>query len=117
MKKILIIEDNAQYAAILSKKLTIEGYEVVRAPDGEEGLKLVENDGISLILLDLLMPKVDGIEFYHKLREKLKDNVPVIVLTNVAEATGYDPNLKDVLIKSNVSLEEVVKRVKAAIGD
>jgi CheY-like chemotaxis protein len=61
------------------------------------------------------MPGMDGISFYHLLVNKLNKNIPIIILTNVSDANAYDPNIKNVLIKSNVSLKDVLAEVKKYI--
>jgi DNA-binding response OmpR family regulator len=112
MKKILVVEDDKKYREILSETLTQEGFLVLTAENGEEGIIIAEKQEIDLILLDLLMPKVDGVTFYYRLKNILKKHVPVIVLTNLAETAAYDADIKDVMIKANVSLEDVIKKVK-----
>lgn len=117
MNNILVIEDNKGYSGLLEKKLSTEGFNVILAKDGEEALDLIKiNNDINLILLDLIMPKMDGLTFYYNLKNKLKKHIPIIVLTNVSDATGYDPDLKDVLIKANVSIDDVVKKVKESLN-
>lgn len=115
MKKILIVEDDKKYQKLLHDAFLEEKYTVFVANNGEEGLEQVKAQNIDLILLDILMPKMDGITFYNNLKNVLKKHIPVIVLTNVSSTTGYDENVKDVLIKANVSLEDVVKKVKQYI--
>ena len=80
MAKVLVIEDNADLAFGLRTNLEIEGYAVVIAEDGERGLRLARETSPDLIVLDLMLPKVDG---YRVLRELRKDAspVPVLILT------------------------------------
>lgn len=111
MKKILIVEDEKQYRDILSKKLSSEELEVFTAEDGEKALEIIRNQQIDLILLDLIMPKMDGIEFIHHLRSLMK-NIPIIILSNLSQAT-YQSNIRDYLIKANTSLDEVIAKVKS----
>ena len=113
MKKILVIEDEKQYREMLAVMLQEAGFVVETAPNGKQGIEKVQaHDDIALILLDLLMPDVDGITFYYQLVKMLKKHIPVIVLTNVSDATGYEKDIKEVLIKSNVSLQQVLETVK-----
>ena len=112
MKTILIVEDDKKYQKILQQTLIQEGYAVIVAENGKEGLESVRQDQINLILLDLLMPEVDGVTFYYKLKNILKKHIPIIVLTNISDTAAYGKDIKDIMIKANVSLEEVVKRVK-----
>ncbi len=115
MKKVLIVEDNKKYKDLISEALTEAKILHDTAGDGEEALKKLDSEkDFGLILLDLLMPKVDGVDLYHALQEK-KKHIPIIVLTNVSETVAYGEDIKEVLIKSNVSLDEVVEKVKKAL--
>ncbi len=81
-KKILIIEDEKDVAEICAKHLRVSGYEVVIAFNGLEGLEILDKMSPDLILLDLGMPKMDGIEFYHRIcTDGGYPKYPVLVLT------------------------------------
>lgn len=112
MKTILVVEDNKDYQEILVKRLTKEGFHLVAAEDGKKAEEVVQKEKVDLILLDLLMPRVDGVNFYYKLKNILKKHIPIIVLTNVTDAAGFGPEIEDVLIKANTSLDEVVGKVR-----
>lgn len=82
MQKILIVEDNPDFRDLLSLMLKSEGYTVYTADDGEEGVKLVEADCPDLIITDINMPHMDGIEMVRVLRRRPECNkVPIIVLS------------------------------------
>ncbi len=115
MKTILVVEDNSSYQAILKKALEEVHFTVVQAGNGKEALVLVKERGFDLIILDLLMPEMDGVTFYYQLKTVLKKHIPILVLTNVADTAAYGADIKDVLIKSDVSLEDVVGKVKASL--
>ena len=85
-KKILIIEDDSFLQGLASRKLQSQGYEISIAKDAEEGLKVLEGNVPDMILLDLLLPNVDGFEFLEKIRanDTWKD-IPVIVFSNLSE--------------------------------
>jgi CheY-like chemotaxis protein len=116
-QKILIIEDDGFLASIYAQKLDVEGFDVVFATNGEDGLKLAEKDHPDLILLDLLMPKMDGFEFLEKAKGDagLKD-IPVLVLTNLGQREDVERCLKlgaaGYVIKAHSLPQETVKRVK-----
>lgn len=112
MKKILVIEDNLFYQKLLKKALEPEKFEVFIAGNGKIALDLVGKEHIDLIILDILMPEMDGISFYYKLKHILKKHIPILVLTNVSDAVAYNKDIKEVMIKSDVSLEEIVAKVK-----
>jgi len=122
-KKILIIEDDEFLSDMYQTKFNAEGYEVTSAMDGEEGLRVLENDDNkpALILLDIVMPKMDGIEVLEKIKkmENVK-NIPVIMLTNLGQKEEIDKAMEkgaaNYLIKANYTPSEIVERVKDMMG-
>lgn len=119
-KKILIVEDELPLLEIMADKLSEEGFAVIRAEDGEKGLELAKEQHPDLILLDILLPKLDGMEVLKKLREDAwGKEAEIILLTNlsgsekVAEATGL--GAYNYLVKSDWKLEDVVKKVKETL--
>lgn len=116
-KKILIIEDASSVLQILAGKLNDEGFKVLGAEDGEEGLKLAFKEHPDLILLDIIMPKIDGITVLKKLRaDDWGKDVPVIILTDLSDAEtvadALENNVYEFLVKADWKLEDVVKKVK-----
>lgn len=112
MKKILVIEDNKSYQNLLKKAFEPEDMEVVLADNGKIALDIVGKENIDLIILDILMPEMDGISFYYQLKNILKKHIPIIVLTNLSDASCYSKDIKEVMVKTDVSIEEVVEKVK-----
>lgn len=117
-KKVLIVEDDPSLANILNERLTEEGFAVMRAANGQQGLEIASNYHPNIILLDLLMPVMNGKDMLRKLREfpACKD-IPVIVLTNAGEIenireTQFFSDAIEFLIKSNVTMDEIVEKVK-----
>jgi CheY-like chemotaxis protein len=115
MKSILIVEDDANYREILKRKFESEGYEVLEASDGQEAIGIISRRDISLILLDLLMPGMDGVTFYFHMQNTVKKNIPTIILTNLSE-TSMQTDIKEFLVKANVSIDDVVEKVKKHIS-
>lgn len=122
MKKILFIEDESALQKTLGDVLRKEGYKVISAMDGEEGLRLVKSEMPDLVLLDLILPKFHGFEVLKKIKEdqQTKD-IPVVVLTNL-EGTGdvekaLELGATTYLVKANYSLEEVIQKVKKSIEE
>lgn len=101
MQKILIADDNEDITDILSTYIEKEGYEPVVARDGEEALKLFEEEIPALVLLDIMMPKIDGYEVCRKIREK--SSVPIILVTARGEdferIMGLDIGADDYIVK------------------
>ncbi len=116
-----VIEDEQSLLTALREKLAHEGFSFLGAKDGEEGLDLALQNHPDLILLDILMPKMDGLTMLKKLREnEWGKKVPVIILTNFSGdekiAAAMENEALDYFIKSDVKLEEVVSRIKEKLG-
>jgi len=116
-KVILLIEDDPFLVGIYREKLEIEGYNVLIAEDGLQGLNYAVSQKVDLILLDILIPKLSGIDLLVRLRqdEKGKD-VPVIALTNLSGSDDEEKirsyGVKDYLVKSNYTPGQVVEVIK-----
>ena len=118
-KKILIVEDDEDFLYILQKKFTMEGFSIVSANDGEDGIIAAEKEKPNLILSDILMPKMDGITMAKKIRE-VNASVPIILLSNIKDVDYTKGAQKsgqfDFLIKSDTRINEIVEKVKAKLG-
>lgn len=120
MKKILIVEDDSFLQGLEVNKLEKEGYKVITASTGEEGMKKINEPDIDVILLDLLLPDFDGFEILKKARtmETLK-NIPVIVFSNLSEQKAIDKSKElgatDFMVKSNFTLDELIKHINDAL--
>lgn len=121
-KKILIVEDEKILANLLEKKLKKEGYEVSVVYDGEEGLKSMKEERPDLVLLDIIMPKVDGfgvMEEMNRHPELSLEKIPVIIISNSGQPVEIDKALnlgvRDYLIKTQFDPKEVVDKVKKQI--
>ncbi len=120
-KKILVIEDEELLINLLQKKLIKEGYEVSMAMDGEQGLTKMRETAPDLILLDILMPKMGGLEVMEKMAkdEKLK-SIPVIIISNSGQSVeisrARELGAKDCLVKTDFDPQEVIDKVNKQIG-
>lgn len=116
MKKILIADDNEDITDILSNYIEREGYEPIVAVDGEQALELFEKEQPALVLLDIMMPKIDGYEVCRNIRKK--NNVPIILVTARGEdferVMGLDIGADDYIVKP-FSPNEVMARVRAVL--
>lgn len=122
MKKILVIDDDQFFCKTLEAALPKEKYVLVQAEDGEVGLQKLKDEKPDLVVLDLMMPKVDGGAFLKKLNESENlPKVPVLVSSNLSSvkkisdvmamgAVGY-------VIKSDESLESIVQDIERILGD
>jgi len=121
-KKILFIEDESALQKTFGDFFEKEGFKLISALDGETGLELVEKEIPDLILLDLILPKIEGIEVLKKLRENPKTKeIPVIVLTNVDDFGKLEKSLelgvKSYLVKTDFTLEEVLQKIKEVLKE
>ncbi len=118
-KKILIVEDERLITKPLAKKLTFAGFATKEAYDGEEALAMLEAEKFDLILLDLMMPRVDGFDVLAKMKER-GDQTPVIVATNLNQEKDVSRVLElgvtSYYVKADTTLEEIVDHVKSALG-
>jgi len=120
-KKVLIVEDEKLLANALEAKFKHENFEVLKAVNGQIGLEMATANKPDVILLDLMMPVMDGKTMLHKLREMPEFKfLPVVVLTNageidnVRETKTYD-NASAFLIKSNVNPDDILQVVRDCI--
>jgi len=123
-KTILIVEDEPALLNIYTKGLTLEGFNVLRASNGEEGMKIALHNKPNLILLDILMPVMDGLTMMKKLREKniWGKKVLIIIISNLSTrqeritkaVTKYKP--AGYLVKANCSLQEIAEKIKEQLA-
>ncbi|UPA22616.1 response regulator [Candidatus Peribacteria bacterium] len=117
-KKILIVEDERPLAHALELKMMHEGYDTHVASTGEEGLKEASTGKYDLILLDLILPGLDGFTILENLKQK-KSKTMVIVLSNLGQdedrKKAEEYGAKQYLVKSNVPLADIVKVVKSIL--
>ncbi|HLM84168.1 MAG TPA: response regulator [Candidatus Bathyarchaeia archaeon] len=116
-KKILIVEDDNFVAEVYFAKLTEMGYEAILAQNGEEGLSALNDNKIDMILLDILMPVMNGLEMLTEVKKNDGwKNIPVILLTNVGEKDSIqkvrDLGVTDYLIKSHFTPAEVIEKIE-----
>lgn len=118
-KQILVVEDEKPMARALELKLANSGFLPTVVYSGGDALQAIKRGVFSLILLDLMMPGIDGFEVLESLR-KSKTKIPVIVLTNLSQADdetrAKDLGAKDFFVKSDTSIATVVNRVQAIVG-
>ncbi|MFT7506868.1 MAG: DNA-binding response OmpR family regulator [Acidimicrobiales bacterium] len=117
-KKILIAEDEKPMARALKLKLTHEGFDTTAVFDGQSALDLLKKEKFDLVILDLVMPRVDGFQVLEKMKSE-KINVPTIVTSNLSQIEDEERvrslGAKDFFVKSHISIADVVTHVKAII--
>ncbi|MBD3359789.1 MAG: response regulator [Candidatus Buchananbacteria bacterium] len=120
--KILLIEDDSFLVEMYTTKFELEGFEVVSAEDGKKGLEMVKKENPDIILLDILMPKMDGFAVLDALKkdEEVAD-IPVILLTNLGQKDdvkkGFEKGAVGYLIKAHFMPSEVVDKIKKILKE
>ncbi len=122
MSKILLIEDDKFLRELITQKLGREGFEVAEAVDGEEGLKKITEEKPNLVLLDLILPGIDGFEVLRRLKaDQELSLIPVVILSNLGQRDDVDRGLElgavDYLIKAHFTPSEIVEKIKATLGE
>lgn len=119
-KKILIVEDDKFLRELIAQKLIKEGYDIAEAVDGEKGIKSVKEEKPDLILLDLILPGIDGFEVLAEIKEDpVLSQIPVIILSNLGQKDDIERGLKigavDYLIKAHFTPGEIIEKIKAVL--
>jgi len=121
MAKILVVEDDKFLRELIVQKLLKEGYTTTEAIDGEEGLKMIKEEKPDMVLLDIILPGIDGFEVLKRAKEdeEIKD-IPVIILSNLGQQEDVDKGVelgaKDYLVKAEFTPGEIVEKVRAILG-
>ena len=120
-KQILVVEDDQFLRGLMVKKLESEDFDVMQAVDGESGLRLAREKKPDLILLDLVLPGIDGFEVLKQLNESSDTaDMQVVVLSNLGQKDDIDRALslgaKDYLIKAHFTPGDIVEKVKALLS-
>ena len=115
--KVILIEDEEMLSNMYEAKFIKEGFDIKKALDGETGLKLIQEENPDLVLLDIIMPKLDGFSVLRKIKEDQKNkNIPVILLTNLGQdedvKKGNSLGASGYLVKANMTPSQVVDKVK-----
>ncbi|MBI4117811.1 MAG: response regulator [Parcubacteria group bacterium] len=118
--KVLIVEDDKMIIEMYTLKFTQEGYEVLNAENGKEGLEMAMKHKPDIILLDIILPKMDGFSVLKELKAmEVTKGIPVVLLTNLGQdgdvRKGLELGAIDYLIKANYTPSQVVEKVKSLI--
>jgi DNA-binding response OmpR family regulator len=116
-QRILVVEDEIQIAKILKIELEFEGYEVITANDGRSGLQAALEEKLDLILLDVMLPEMNGLEVLRRIRKE-NEIIPIILLTarnmTMDKVTGLDQGANDYITKP-FEMEELLARVRSSL--
>lgn len=116
-KKILIVEDDRFLRELIARKLTAEGFNIAEAVDGEDGLRKIKEEKPDLVLLDLILPGIDGFEVLAKAKDDPAiASTPIIILSNLGQREEVEKGLKlgaaDYLVKAHFTPGEIVEKIK-----
>lgn len=121
--KILLAEDEPFLSGMYQTKLQLEGFDVALASNGEEALEKFKKDKFDIILLDIMMPKLNGFEVLKSIRgssDKQKAKIPVLVLTNLGQKSDIEQGLllgaNDYIVKASFTPAQVVEKIKKFIN-
>ena len=120
-KKILIVEDDSFLQGLAAGKLSKEGFQVLTASNGEDAVKIADSEHPDFILLDLVLPTMDGFSVLEKIRSNASlAKTPVIVFSNLSEdadiAKARELGATDFMIKSNFTLDELALKIKTILA-
>jgi CheY-like chemotaxis protein len=121
MAKILLVEDDSFLRGLIGKKLADKKYEIIYASDGEKALELLKGDKPDLILLDILLPGIDGFEVLKKIKQDSKlSNIPVIIISNLMQQKDIDKakslGATDYLVKVQFTTDEISEKIKEVLN-
>lgn len=115
MKKVLVVEDDQAMGNVLSAKIKNEGFETAQAQNGEDALLLLKQSAFDLMVLDLIMPKLDGVALLEKMSQEGIE-LPVIIVSNLSQYSDRSRvakyNVVEFFSKSDTTVSEIVKFVK-----
>jgi len=119
-KKILIIEDDKFLRELISRKLTDDDFDTVGAVDGEDGVKKVKEEKPDLVLLDLILPSIDGFEVLSRIKKDPEvASIPVIILSNLGQKEEVEKGLNlgaaDYLIKAHFTPGEIIEKIRTIL--
>lgn len=120
-KSILIIEDDKFFRDMVARKLEKEGFSVFIAQDGKEAMSILSEKSPSLVILDLILPEMDGFDLIPiiKSSEKTKDT-PILILSNLGQADEIKKALSlganEFLIKVNFNLDQILEKIRSFVG-
>ncbi|MBU1557693.1 response regulator transcription factor [Patescibacteria group bacterium] len=123
MKKILIIDDDATFRKTLSDSLSPDKYIVSTAVNGKDGLEKIKNDKPDLIILDISMPEMGGIELLQNLKEE-SINVPILIASQLSQIevvsesieTGVNIGVKGYILKASESLDMIIQTIEKTLA-
>ena len=114
-KTVLIVEDEPSLLKLLARRVGSLGLDVKTATDGEEAIAILKSQPVDLMLLDLIMPRKNGLQVLQELRVNLASTIPVLILSNLERAedieAGKAYDVKDYIVKSHISVRQLSSQI------
>lgn len=119
-KSIIIVEDDKFLRELIAQKLAKEGYEILTAIDGEEGITQIREKKPDLVLLDLILPGIDGFEVLSRMKaDPNLSKIPVVILSNLGQREEVERGIKlgaiDYMIKAHFTPREIIDKVNTVL--
>jgi DNA-binding response OmpR family regulator len=119
-RKVLVVEDDRFLRELITQKLSREGYDVSEAVDGEDGVKKAEEKRPEIILMDLILPGIDGFEAITRIKANPElEDIPIIILSNLGQRDDVERGLKlgatDFLIKAHFTPGEIIEKIEKVL--
>jgi len=119
--KILVAEDDEVYGKVYLNKLTKEGYQVILVKDGKEAVEMTKKEKPNLILLDIIMPTMDGFEALKIIKSDPETkNIKVLVMSNLGQesdmARAKELGAEEYFVKASISISELIEKLKRYVG-
>ncbi len=125
MKKVLIIDDDEVFVKTLTDSLSKEKYTVIHAQEGEEGLEKIEKEKPDIVILDLIMPKMGGLQFLEALKKKGENHIPILISSQLSKmkdisegvVLGMDVGVKGYIVKASENMDMIIKTIERTLGE
>jgi CheY-like chemotaxis protein len=114
-KRILIVDDDTEFVKEFSHKIEAQGLRVHSAITPKEALDYIAQNEVDFLILDFVMPEMDGYSVHHIINRDMRKNIPTIILTNFPNAKNMPQDL-EILVKSETNLETLIEKIKAKLS-
>jgi CheY-like chemotaxis protein len=114
-KRILIVDDDTEFVKEFSHKIEAQGLRVHSAITPKEALDYIAQNEVDFLILDFVMPEMDGYSVHHIINRDMRKNIPTIILTNFPNAKNMPQDL-DIFVKSETNLDTLIEKIKAKLS-
>ncbi|HMS22956.1 MAG TPA: response regulator [Candidatus Levybacteria bacterium] len=114
-KNVLVVDDDTEFAKNLSSKIETQGLRAHTAITPKEALDFIAQNEVDFIILDFVMPEMDGYSVHHIINRDMRKNIPTIILTNFPNAKNMPQDL-EIFVKSETNLDTLVEKIKTRLS-